>query len=377
MSNYKPVADGQFSIVVFVQSREQLLALLGGQAFSTTSQLSKHTDKLLFWELPISISIKALERSFQLICSICIEVQCLAVGKYKTEKRLGWLPTCTFCKQLFEKGLSEDSATLPAERAATWNTFPLANSHRASCQNPLRAWRPWLYQRHPPVCHHQSWSTVHDLLFEIRKSESHSSSYSSVLGLTRTTKIAGPSQNRNRSPLGHWIESLPSSRRMTSPMSPFAMSSSSWLQSTKFPAPIGHQNTTRFNHKHRAVLCLVQPSSPGWIRQRLRSLGLNFHRPFENWTRNFLCETLIPTTCPSSPFFTSSSWSCHFTRAPNCSSSGIKESTLKLQVSLAKATLTLPASLMSPGKRGPSCVWVLHNRIRKPMVVQNLANPIK
>ena len=97
MSNYKPVADGQFSIVVFVQSREQLLALLGGQAFSTTSQLSKHTDELLFWELPISISIKALERSFQLICSICIEVQCLAVGKYKTEKRLGWLPTCTFC----------------------------------------------------------------------------------------------------------------------------------------------------------------------------------------------------------------------------------------------------------------------------------------
>ena len=59
-------------------------------------------------------------------------------------------------------------------------------------------------------------------------------------------------------------------------------------------------------------------------------------------------ETLIPTTCPRSPFFTSSSIFCHLTKAPNCNSYKIKDSAQKFQVFLEKATSSLPESLMSP-----------------------------
>ena len=57
---------------------------------------------------------------------------------------------------------------------------------------------------------------------------------------------------------------------------------------------------------------------------------------------------LIPTTCPRSPFFTSSSIFCHLTKAPNCNSYKIKDSAQKFQVPLEKATSSLPESLMSP-----------------------------
>ena len=117
---------------------------------------------------------------------------------------------------------------------------------------------------------------------------------------------------RLQCPWGHWMEILfSSSRRTTSPRSPRGMSASERVHRTNIP---------------------------GWMRHKLNSLGLNFQRPPGNCTRRRLSFTLMPTTCPMSPFFTSSSTFCHLTKAPNCNSWRINVSGSKLHASFAKAT---------------------------------------
>ena len=96
-----------------------------------TAQTSKHCRKFFLWKLPISILIKAFEGQFQLICSVCVEVQSFQPNGFHG----------------------------PSSR---W-----ANSHRVSFRKPFHC-RP-LHNECPLQhqcgllgCHHQIWSTALD-----------------------------------------------------------------------------------------------------------------------------------------------------------------------------------------------------------------------